>query len=331
MTVAGPDHYSAGAGRSRERLQPLGSVRGHDLRLTGRPSPWGREAGTLPGAGYGVPDDGRAGESLAALIEAQPYVSAVDWKAAPEGVNLDAWRHHYQGHLNLCDMVCECFGLPHPPREQPWLFVEPRRESRVVFHRSSRYHNWNFPWRRAYERYHRDAAFVGLPEEHRDFSDYVGPVSYLHTEDMLELARVIAGAELFVGNQSSPFAVAEGLKVPTVLEIYCSMNNCHWERRGNIHGWGEDVWLPELDELPERLVRSVIARGGGPLADYRGPAGGHRPGCAGHRASPRRHGGTRRVPGRVGEGHCRDGAGEDAAPVRHLPRPPGRRLAAGRP
>jgi hypothetical protein len=37
--------------------------------------------------------------------------------------------------------------------------------------------------------------------------------------NFLELARVIAGCKFFIGNQSFPFAVAEGLKVPRALEL----------------------------------------------------------------------------------------------------------------
>jgi predicted O-methyltransferase YrrM len=202
-------------------------------------------------------------EALAPLLRAQPYITGVEWKPHPEGVNMDEWRNHYQNHLNLTDIACEFFGVPHPPREHPWLFVEPHRIARVVFHRSPRYHNWNFPWKRVYEEYHKEAVFVGHAQEHADFCHFVGPISYWHTPDMLALARAIAGCELFVGNQSSPFAVAEGLKVPTVLEIVPNPNNCHWERRGNVHGWNADVTLPPLADLPERLVGSLVARGAG--------------------------------------------------------------------
>lgn len=202
-------------------------------------------------------------QSIGELVRRQPYVHGVTWQGGPTGVNLDAWRGHYQDHLNLSDMVCEVFGVPHSPREQPWLFVEPRRTARIVLHRSARYRNPNFPWRRVWEEYRREAIFVGLPKEHAEFCDTVGPISYIHTEDMYELARLIAGGELFVGNQSSPFAVAEGLKVPTVLEIDPKCNNCHWDRRGNVHGWDADVRLPATLHLTERFVDSVVARASG--------------------------------------------------------------------
>ena len=62
-------------------------------------------------------------ESVAALLRLQPYLSAVDWGPDPEGTNLDEWRNHYKGHLNLADMVADTFGVPHSPRNEPWLCV----------------------------------------------------------------------------------------------------------------------------------------------------------------------------------------------------------------
>src|SRR5437016_3198128 len=60
--------------------------------------------------------------ALAPLLESQPYIQQVTWGERPEGVNLDNWRQHYRDGLNLTDMACRAFNVPHPPREQPWLF-----------------------------------------------------------------------------------------------------------------------------------------------------------------------------------------------------------------
>ena len=91
-------------------------------------------------------------------------------------------------------------------------------------------------------------VFVGSPDEHFAFQQYAGPVSYHHTPDYLELAQVIAGADLFIGNQSSPFWVAEGLKAPTVLEVCLYCSNCHFDRDRVIYGRDRTVDLPDLPE-----------------------------------------------------------------------------------
>lgn len=198
--------------------------------------------------------------SLAKLLKVQPYITDIEWRERPVGIVLDDWRNGYCDGLNLTDMACKHFNVKYPDREQPWLHVAPKKVARVVFSRTQRYSNPNFPWHQVREKYYNEAVFVGSPEEHRVFCSFFGPVSYCYTEDMLALAQVIRGAELFVGNQSSPYWVAEGLKIPTLLEITPSPNNCHWERRGNQHGWNRDVYLPELSDLPERLIYSTIGR-----------------------------------------------------------------------
>lgn len=203
--------------------------------------------------------------NMAPLLLSQPYIHGVEWASVPSGRNLDDWRNHYKHGLNITDMACDTFGLAFLEREQPWLVVDPQPVARVIFARSGRYHNDAFPWVKVYERYKSAAVFVGTSAEHNEFERDIGPIDWHPTADMLDLARVIAGCELFVGNQSSPYWIAEGLKVPTLLEITHFPNNSHWERAANLHGWSAD-WLgclPPLDALPWRQLAGVAARGVG--------------------------------------------------------------------
>jgi hypothetical protein len=41
------------------------------------------------------------------------------------------------------------------------------------------------------------------------------------------MASIIKGSKLFIGNQSLGFAIAEGLKVARILEVFYGKNNCH--------------------------------------------------------------------------------------------------------
>ena len=75
------------------------------------------------------------------------------------------------------------------------------------------------------------------------------PVSYLRTKNFLDLARVIRGAVLYVGNQSGPAAIAQGLRSNMILESVDRHHwawNCHWERPGF---WDTADHLPTLDSL----------------------------------------------------------------------------------
>ncbi len=77
-------------------------------------------------------------ESLRPLLEAQPYVSGVEYGEEATGLNLDAFRRLYRDDLNLSDLVSTTFGVPHYPREEPWLFCsDPRPVARVVINRSA--------------------------------------------------------------------------------------------------------------------------------------------------------------------------------------------------
>lgn len=91
------------------------------------------------------------------------------------------------------------------------------------------------------------AGFVGTAAEHQDFCRSVGPVPWIATADFLDLARVIAGSELFVGNQSCPSALAEGLKHTMILEVYPPLPNCGFARLGRLDATGDGFELPVIE------------------------------------------------------------------------------------
>jgi hypothetical protein len=69
-----------------------------------------------------------------------------------------------------------------------------------------------------------DALFVGTAAEFEEF----GAGEHYFADDALGLARVIAGASVFVGNQSLPYAIAEGLKVGRLQEVSTDVPNCRF-------------------------------------------------------------------------------------------------------
>lgn len=186
-------------------------------------------------------------EALRPLLEAQSYISGVEFGEADTGVDLDVFRQHYRFDLNLSDMVASAFGLPPYPPEAPWLSCsDPNPVARAVISRSPRYHGYRFPWRRVAEKYGRDAVFVGLPEEHAAWQHEFGAIPYYPTADWWELCRVIAGARIFCGNQSAPMALALGLCVPRIVQEVCPyVPNCFFPRPGVAYGLGEYVELPD--------------------------------------------------------------------------------------
>ncbi len=185
-------------------------------------------------------------DSLRSLIERQDYVDSVVFVNQPTGLRLDRWRTEPCYEMILADKHLAAANLPLTCRDDAWLTVLPRRVAPVVFHRSPRYHNPFFPWRRVWETYGDEAVFVGGRDEHAAFCEAIGRVPYHPTSTFLELAEVIAGSELFVGNQSCPFAIAEGLKHNAVLEVDRRGANCCYERANVVHGYTSTVRLPSL-------------------------------------------------------------------------------------
>ena len=50
-------------------------------------------------------------------------------------------------------------------------------------------------------------------------------LQFYKVNNFLEMATIIAGSKLFIGNQSFPFSLAEGLKANRLLEVYFQCPN----------------------------------------------------------------------------------------------------------
>lgn len=113
-----------------------------------------------------------------------------------------------------------------------WLEVEaaPGVSDRVVINRTNRYRNTSFNWLAVVRHYRHRLMFVGTHNEWREFIAEFGYVDYRQTHDLLEVARVIAGSALFIGNQSVPNAIAEGLKHRSIQETSIRVPDCIYHR-----------------------------------------------------------------------------------------------------
>ena len=65
---------------------------------------------------------------------------------------------------------------------------------------------------------YRKIVFVGLEKEFNDLKSKINNLEYYDSKDFLELAMIIKNANLFIGNLSFGYALAEALKVPRLLE-----------------------------------------------------------------------------------------------------------------
>jgi hypothetical protein len=88
---------------------------------------------------------------------------------------------------------------------------------------------------------HKAARFVGLVTEWDVFCDQFGRVEYLPVAHAAEMADAIRNCRLFVGNQSLPYAIAEGLKVRTIQETFLGSADCVFPRANAKYVIGDSV------------------------------------------------------------------------------------------
>lgn len=205
---------------------------------------------------------------IAPLLMAQPYIECV---AVGNGKDVDydlsEFRHIYHPTRTLLESqavwAAKKFGLPIPRGEKQWLFVEPVKglKQRVVIARSPRYHNPLFPWEQVVKHYGSTLLFIGLPEEHAAFCSVFGQVEYRPTKDLLESAQVIAGSALFIGNQSSPNALAEGLKHPRIQETNLRVPDCIYPGATNAQYVADGaVVLPIVGKVGSLTIESRLSK-----------------------------------------------------------------------
>lgn len=162
------------------------------------------------------------------LIERQPYIKEVLCTEDTPDYDLAEFRGFHRADISLMEAQRQYVNSRYKTNiqtrgDKPWIYnITPKPEADIVLARSPRYHNHLFPWFKILEHYRASNAkilFMGPVEEHRAFTMQFGPVEHKATKDLLEVAELIAGASLFIGNQSSPLAVAEGLKAPRIAEV----------------------------------------------------------------------------------------------------------------
>lgn len=107
----------------------------------------------------------------------------------------------------------------------PWLFVEKNNiaSNSILINRTDRYQVKNIDY--GFLSDYPSVFFVGLESEFKKIKKNIPNLEYLETKNLYELATIIAGCKLFIGNQSTPFAIAEGLKVPRILESCVDIGN----------------------------------------------------------------------------------------------------------
>jgi hypothetical protein len=156
--------------------------------------------------------------------------------------------HHVPSHINTARYACQLLGVSEAWAQQPWLTVPKEDDYPAVFNRTTRNQN-AWVWWPEIVADNPDGRFVGLSEEYQSFSAFVD-ADYMHgeTPDLLAVAKIIAGAKVFIGNQSAPLAIAHGLHRPVIVEVARRYPNAIFKRANTCyrgvnpavvdkHGW----------------------------------------------------------------------------------------------
>ena len=199
---------------------------------------------------------------LDVLLKKQPYiVDVIEYDGGRPSVNLNdfraimgrALRRGEGRQKSLVDWQLEAHGVPFSEKNTPWITVEPRKVAPVVINRTGAgrdprytYQNPAFPWHKVWKKYADKAVFVGLPEEHELFCCTCGQIPHEKTKDLHEAAQVIAGADLFIGNQSACCWIAQAMHKPLVQEVWLQGPNSIIQRPGAHYGFNCSVELPDV-------------------------------------------------------------------------------------
>lgn len=207
------------------------------------------------------------------LFESQPYVERVIPHHG-EPITYDASTFRNGGlpfGRTLAALQAGWVRVPINTTE-PWLSVDPNpyTKGRIIVNKSPRYANPYFPWKSLVDTFGSDMLFVGLDAEYGSFCAKYGRIERLPTKDLLEVAQAIAGCELFIGNQSSPNSVCEGLKHRSILEICLEAPDCIYPRPNAIYCYDGSLKFSVLGKdfnsdafHPDRNVNRMEAPPGG--------------------------------------------------------------------
>jgi len=183
-------------------------------------------------------------EVLKRLLDLQENIEVRSGKIKEVTYNMDQYRDIDDGTKHLAVCHAEVFNVKCNLIDR-WIEVLPKYKADIVVSRTTRYHdieeiNWKIL--KGY-----DVLFVGFQKDYNEFINKTGfEIKQMECKDALEMAQIIAGSKLFIGNQSLSFALAEAMKHPRVLEVCQRKNNCQPH--------GKDGYTYLTKELVERYL-----------------------------------------------------------------------------
>ena len=155
------------------------------------------------------------------LLNKQEYLNSVEiFNTQKIDIDLDLFRKMPM-NFNL-DEVRWYFHLTgvHVDLSKQYLFANEHKtiKNKIVIMRSTRRKN-NFINYRFLDKY-KEILFLGLKDEYEDLKLDIPKLEFYDCKNFLEAAEIIKSCKFFIGNSSFGFTMAEGMKVPRVMESY---------------------------------------------------------------------------------------------------------------
>jgi hypothetical protein len=122
--------------------------------------------------------------------------------------------------VEIAQLHWEIAGLPGKADiDTPWITgICPQPEAEIVISKTVR-HGGSLDWA-GLQKYADRSIFVGLEEEWSIFRRAYFDVRFYRVRSLLGFAQVVAGAKLYVGNQSFGLALADAMLIPRVAELW---------------------------------------------------------------------------------------------------------------
>ena len=196
-------------------------------------------------------------DMLAPLLLHQPYIESCEiYEQGDFDYNLDTFRSYtfLLDRGSIARWYFHVFAIS-APLYKPWLTAPVNADAKdaIIIARSHRYRNPHISYD-FLSRYPK-LLFIGVREEYDDMKLMIPSLVWRPVKDFLEMASLLNGCRLFIGNQSFPFSIAEGLKVNRLLEIYFRIPNVIPEGPGA----NDFIYQPQFEASVKRLYETPFS------------------------------------------------------------------------
>lgn len=174
------------------------------------------------------------------INEVREYPSGLPYMQQAPGIHIDydldlARLQPAKGIIHIVKRYMDAFGVRNHYWKDPWLSVGESSISgsySIVNYTGRHIKNEQtgrvsgVDWERVFSSIKGRVFFVGTVQEHYWFYHNIAPVDYFQTIDILDLAKVVGGADAVYCNQSCVLALSQALDKKRCLDIKPEKSNC---------------------------------------------------------------------------------------------------------